>query len=128
MFCLARRGGRPYIEMDSVSGAFTELNGNVHLFAAAVECHLHCIARSLPVEQHVHVELTRDFLRVNLDNHVSADVDPPHACFRDTIAASNPAGSGRPSPPGSLAKEALFYRHDALLARSASPRRGVRSS
>src|SRR5690349_932513 len=73
---------------DSLACAFPEFHGHVHFFSAAIYRYRHGIARPLPVEDDVHVELPGNFLRVNRHNDVSADVDPSHAGLRHAIAAA----------------------------------------
>src|SRR5438045_9407192 len=91
-----------YTRMDSVAGAFAQLDGNVHLFAATKERHRHVVAGTLVVEEEVDVELTGDFLTVDGHDDVATDGDPAHASFRDTIATLNAGGSGRTALRGAL--------------------------
>src|SRR5438132_14035460 len=91
------------------AGAFAELHGDIHFFAAAIERYRHGIARPFPVEEHVHVELPCNFLRVNSNNDVATDVDPAHAGLRYAIAAANSGGGCRPAFCGPLHKQAFFH-------------------
>src|SRR5881392_936172 len=105
-----------YTRMDSVAGAFAQLDGNVHLFAATKERHRHVVAGTLVVEEEVDVELTGDFLTVDGHDDVATDGDPAHASFRDTIATLNAGGSGRTALRGALHKQALFDGQIQCLA------------
>src|ERR1700719_537718 len=97
------------LKTDSVAGAFAQLDGNVHFFAATVNGHGHVVAGALVVEDQVDVELTHDFLAVDGHDDVASDSDLAHACFRDTIAALNAGGSGRAAFRRSLYKQTFFH-------------------
>src|SRR5260370_27009591 len=92
-----------------VAGAFAELDGNGHFFAAAIDGHGDVVAGALVVEDEIDVQLAGDCLAVDGHNDVATDGDPAHACFRDTSATLNPGGSGRPSLCGSLHEQALLH-------------------
>src|SRR5882672_6945919 len=91
-----------------VSGAFAELDGDVHFFAAAIERHGYVVAGALVIESEVDVELAGDFLVVDGHDDVAADGDLAHACLGDPIATLNACVSGRPTVRGSLHKQAFF--------------------
>src|SRR5260370_28351307 len=95
--------------MALVAGAFPELDGNGHFFAAAIDGHGDVVAGALVVEDEVDVQLGGDFLAVDGHNDVATDGDPAHACFRDSSAALNAGGSGRPTLRGSLHGHALLH-------------------
>src|SRR6267143_1316108 len=94
---------------DSVAGAFAELDGDVHFFAAPVDGYGDAVAGALVVEDQVDVELTHDFLAVDGHDDVASDGDLAHACFHDTIAALNASSCGRTALRCSLHKQTLFH-------------------
>src|SRR5882762_3149217 len=97
------------LKTDSVAGAFAELDGYVHFFAATVDGYGDAVAGALVVEDQVDVELTHDFLAVDGHDDVASDGDLAHACFRDTIAALNASSCGRTALRCSLHKQTLFH-------------------
>ncbi len=112
------QGSTPKIDVDSVSGALAELDRDVHFFAAAINGDGNAVAGALVVEDEIDVELAGDFLVVNGGDDVTADGDLAHASFRDTIAAMNTGGSGRPAFRRSLHQQALL---DGQIQRLAQP-------
>src|SRR6266852_7887879 len=94
--------------MGSVPGAFAELYGDVHFFAATVDGDADAVTGALVVEDEINVELAGDFLVVNGGDDVAADGDPAHARFGDTIAALNAGGGGGAPFRRSLDKQAFF--------------------
>src|SRR6267142_339877 len=97
------------LKTDSVAGAFAELDGYVHFFAATVDGYGDAVAGALVVEDQVDVELTHDFLAVDGHDDVASDGDLAHACFCDTIAALNASSCGRTALRCSLHKQTLFH-------------------
>src|SRR5260370_27491557 len=103
------RGGDSCQNAALVAGAFAELDGDGHFFAAAIDGHGDVVAGALVVEDEIDVQLAGDCLAVDGHNDVATDGDPAHACFRDTSATLNPGGSGRPTLCGSLHEQALLH-------------------
>src|SRR5260370_13591507 len=110
--------------MALVAGAFPELDGNGHFFAAAIDGHGDVVAGALVVEDEVDVQLGGDCLAVDGHNDVATDGDPAHACFRDSSATLNAGGSGRPTLRGSLHEQALFHGQVQRFAEPAAHGKG----
>src|SRR5260370_15213767 len=114
------RGGASCQNAALVAGAFGELDGDGHFFAAAIDGHGDVVTGALVVEHEIDVKLAGDLLAVDGHNDVATDGDPAHACFRDTSATLNPGGSGRPTLRGSLHEQALFHRQIQRFAEPAA--------
>src|SRR5260370_38710778 len=88
--------------MALVAGAFPELDGNGHFFAAAIDGHGAVVAGALVVEDEVDVQLGGDFLAVEGHNDVATDGDPAPACFRGSSATLKAGASVPPTLRGPL--------------------------
>src|SRR5260370_17389613 len=96
------RGGDSCQNADLVAGAFAELDGDGHFFAAAIDGHGDVVTGALVVEHEIDVQLAGDFLAVDGHNDVATDGDPAHACFRAPSPTLNPGGTARPTLRASL--------------------------
>src|SRR2546422_8218385 len=95
---------------NSTAGAFAELDGDVHLLAAAIDRDVHRVARALAIEDDVDIELTRDLLAVDGDDDIAADVNAAHTGLHQAITAANPGGSGRAAGSGDFNEQAFLNR------------------
>src|ERR1700682_345928 len=96
--------------MPSVAGAFAEFDGDVHLLAAAIDGDVHGVAGTLAIEDDVDIELPCDFLAVDGDDDIAADVNAAHAGLYEAITTANPGSSGRAAGSGDFNEQALLNR------------------
>src|ERR1700681_4160255 len=96
--------------MVSIAGAFAELDGDVHLLAAAVDGNVHGVAGAFAIQDDVDIELPRDFLAVDGDDDIAADVNATHASLYEAITTANSGNSGRAPGSGDFNEQAFLNR------------------
>src|SRR5713101_3597860 len=111
--------------MASIAGAFAELDGDVHLFAAAIDRDVDCVARAFAIQDDVDIELPRDLLAVDGDDDIAADVNAAHAGLHQAITTANPGGSGRATGTGDFNEQAFLNRQVQRLTEPAANGQGL---
>ena len=76
-----------------VSGALAQLDGDVHLPAAAINSDVHGVSRAFAVQDHVQIKLSADLLTVDGDDDIATDGDAAHASLGDAVSTVETCGS-----------------------------------
>src|SRR6266850_2986044 len=111
--------------MASVAGALAELDGDVHPLAAAIDSDVHRVARALAIEDDVDIELTRDFVAIDGDDDIAADVNAAHAGLYEAITTANSGNSGRAAGSGDFDEQAFLNGQVQRLAQPATNGQGL---
>src|SRR6266404_3873833 len=110
---------------NSTAGAFAELDGDVHLLAAAIDRDVYRVARALAIEDNVDIELTGDFVAIDGDDDIAADVNAAHAGLYEAIPAANPGNSGRAAGSGDFNEQAFLNRQVQRFTKPATYGQGL---
>src|SRR5882724_5251074 len=124
VFC-SDSDGRISLHLGSTAGAFAELDGDVHLLAAAIDRDVYRVARALAIEDNVDVELTGDFVAIDGDDDIAADVNAAHAGLYQAIPAANPSNSGRAAGSGDFNEQAFLNRQVQRFTKPATYGQGL---
>jgi len=103
-----------------VSTLFAELDGDVHLLAAAIDRDVDRVAGALAIQDYIDIELPCDFLAIDGDDDIAANVNAAHAGLYEAIAAANPGSSGRAAGSGDFNEQTFLNRQIQRLAKPAA--------